>query len=452
MTALQGDNTIVAVSTPRGVGGIAVVRMSGPDSLAVLARAWKGADVNSFASHTLHLGWILDSDGKEIDQVVVGIYLAPNSYTGEDVIEISCHGSLWIQQAIVNRLVECGAQPATAGEFTRRAFMNRRIDLAQADGIADMIAATSGAAARLASRQLKGDFSRKLEEIRKQLLDLRLLLELELDFSEEDVEFAKRDKLLDSARQLQGVITRLAESHKAGNAFKNGIPVAIAGVPNVGKSTLLNALLGEERAIVSEIAGTTRDAIEDCLRIGGLEFRLIDTAGLRETTDEIERIGVTKAVNKISDAYIAVCLLDPTQDLEMQKQVISDALKDSEAKRLYVYTKQDICDIHPSENELTISAKEGKGIDELKSSLAKLATQEFNPEEELIITNARHYEALKKAQAPLETLIDGLQNGLSPDMLAEDLREIDYHLSTITGAVTSDEILHTIFARYCIGK
>lgn len=455
----SNENTIVAVSTPSGTGGIAVIRMSGPDSVKILSKAWKGKEPEDFQSHTAHLGWITDSDGEYIDQVMATLFRAPNSYTGEDTVEISCHGSQWVQQAIVNRLLECGASPAGAGEFTRRSFMNGRMDLAQAEGVADMIAASSKAAARLASTQMRGDFSRQLKNLRERLLDLGTLLELELDFSEEDVEFADRTQLIELANEILEVVTRMASSYKAGNAFKSGIPVVIAGIPNAGKSTLLNALAGDEKAIVSDIEGTTRDIIEDTVEIDGILFRFFDTAGLRESDDKVEKIGIDKARKKISEAYILLCLLDPTADFSKQNEMINGIPLQPETRRINIVTKSDLFAELPreyetlsSDNTVVVSAHTNSGLDELKSKLSGAATCDFNPHQELVVTNARHYEALKNAEAPLSRLIEGLKTGISADFLAQDLREVEHYLGTITGEVTSTDILHTIFARYCIGK
>lgn len=453
-------STIAAVSTPRGTGGIAVIRISGPEALSILSKAWRGIDLLSMQSHSAHLGWICDAEGREIDQVVATFFQGPKSYTGEDVVEISCHGSLWIQQAIVTRMVECGAMPASAGEFTRRAFVNGRIDLAQVDGIADMIAASSKAGARLALSQMRGNFSKKLEELRRQLVDLGVLLELELDFSEEDVEFADRSKLIELSRHIRDVVVRLADSYKSGNAFKNGVPVAIAGVPNAGKSTLLNALVGEERAIVSDIPGTTRDVIEDTVEINGILFRFIDTAGLRDSNDTIEKIGVERAKNIIRNASVVLFLFDPTQPIEPQMEVLKEiesyAVSAPDSANLIVLVSKSDLDFPgamPREGDsLKISSVTNSGIEELKERLTAIATGDFNPEQELIVTNARHYDALRQAAEPLGRLIEGLQAGVSADFLAQDLREADRFLGEITGAVTSEEILHSIFARYCIGK
>lgn len=449
------NNTIVAVSTPPGSGGIAVIRMSGAQACEILSKAWRGKDCKLFSSHSVHLGWIIDERGEDIDQVMACFFKGPKSYTGEDVVEISCHGSLWIQQAIVNRLIECGAKAAGAGEFTRRAFINGRLDLAQAEGVADMIAATSKATAKIAASQLRGDFSRRLSELRNKLIDIGSLLELELDFSEEDVEFADRSALINLAKDILSVVGRLASSYKAGNAFKSGVPVAIVGVPNAGKSTLLNTLVGEEKAIVTEVAGTTRDIIEDTVEINGILFRFFDTAGLRQTGDLVENIGIERARKKMEEAFIVLCLIDPSQNVDLQLQEIGALEKEN---LLYLFTKSDIFGKREEEgstgkdNHLMISAKTGDGIDELKEKLVALSTADFNPQHELIVTNARHYEALKNACEPLQRLIDGLEKGISADFLAQDLREVEQYLGSVTGEVSSEEILHTIFARYCIGK
>lgn len=445
----MGQETIVAVSTPQGRGGIAVIRMSGSDSLSILSKAWRGKAPADFQSHTVHLGWIVDSEGEDIDQVTAIFFKGPRSYTGEDVLEIACHGSPWIQQALLNRLIECGARAAAGGEFTRRAVINGRMDLAQAEGVADMIAASSKAMVRIASTQLKGEFSAHLEKLRKSLLDLGVLLELELDFSEEEVEFADRRQLIALTEEILGVVRKLSSSFKAGNAFKSGVPVAIAGIPNAGKSTLLNALLGEEKAIVSDVPGTTRDLIEDCIEISGILFRFIDTAGLRETDDKVEKIGVDRARKKIEDAEIVLYLIDPTQNVARQLAVLN---KIQMAQPVLISTKADISGAVSDEKCISISAKNGEGIDEIRNRLVELATKDFNPQQELVVTNARHYEALLKAEQPLERLLEGLVNGVSADFLAQDLREAHRYLGEITGAITSEEILHTVFARYCIGK
>lgn len=449
---MTDGRTIVAVSTPSGAGGIAIVRMSGPDALRILSRVWRGKNPSDFSSHTAHLGWILDEDNREIDQVMVLWFRSPRSYTGEDVVEISCHGSPWIQQAIVTRLIENGASSAGAGEFTRRAFMNGRLDLAQAEGVADLIASSSRASALLAATQLKGEYSRELDNLRERLLNLGVLLELELDFSEEDVEFADRQQLISTATEIKETIDKLTASFKSGSAFKNGVPVVIAGSPNAGKSTLLNALVGEEKAIVSDIPGTTRDAIEDTVEIGGVLFRFVDTAGLRDSNDEIEKIGIERARKKIAESAILLYLIDPTGNIEEQRDLLNDVKKGAPDKVIEIFTKEDILKVESPTADLTISAITGSGIGRLKDLLHARATSEFDPGKELIVTNARHYEALIKAASPIERLIDGLQSGLSADFLAQDLHEAVSYLGEITGAVSSEDILHSIFERYCIGK
>lgn len=456
------SSTVAAVSTPPGSGGIAVIRMSGSNARDILAKIWKGKDPRKFESHTVHIGWIRDTEGNDIDQVVTTVFNSPNSYTGEDVIEISCHGSAWIQRAILNSLIESGAEAAGPGEFTRRAFENGRIDLAQAEGVADLIAASSRASARLAASQLRGDFSNKLKILRSQLIDLGSLLELELDFSEEDVEFADRSRLIRLAEEIYSVVSRLAASYKAGNAFKSGIPVAIVGRPNAGKSTLLNYISGEEKAIVSEIAGTTRDVIEDTVELSGILFRFFDTAGIRKSEDRIENLGIERTLKKIEEASFVLCLLDSTVSASEQKNMkdITESAPES-ANIIFLITKKDLSE-NSSLNEyqeiigdkpaFLISAATGEGIEELEKYLAESAVSNFNPERELIVTNTRHYEALKKAEAPLLRLIEGLKNNVSGDFLAQNLREAEYYLGSVTGEINSSEILHTIFSRFCIGK
>lgn len=459
---IEKNATIVAVSTPPGRGGIAVIRLSGPDAVNVLSKTWKGKNPSEFISHTAHLGWLTDENNEDIDQAVATLFKAPNSYTGEDVIELSCHGSPWIQKAVVNRLIECGAKAAGAGEFTRRAFENGRLDLAQAEGVADMIAASSGAAARLAATQLKGEFSQNFQNLRNKLIDIGSLLELELDFSEEDVEFANRQELTALAKEIRETISRLAESFKSGKAFKEGVPVAIAGIPNVGKSTLMNVMTGEEKAIVSEIAGTTRDIIEDTIEINGLLFRLFDTAGLRDSDDKIEKIGVAQARKKIETASLVLRLFDPSFNLKEQFDSLP-VQKEGEKGRKYinVVTKADKGielegkvwkTLLESPDTIQISAHNGTGLNELREKMVETITSDFNPEQELVVTNGRHYEALIKALSPLERLITGLEQGVSGDFLAQDLREAAQYLGEITGEVTSTDILYTIFSRYCIGK
>lgn len=448
-------NTIVALSTPYGTGGIAVIRVSGPEAVSVVSRCWKGADLTEVKSHTAHLGDILAADGTVLDNAVLTIFRGPKSYTGEDTVEISIHGSKWLQRQIVDRIAEAGARPAEPGEFTRRAFINGRIDLAQAEGIADLLSASSRAAHRLAVMQMNGSFSARLDELRDRLVELASLLELELDFSEEEVEFADRDKLCGLTEETLGLISRLACTYKSGKVFKEGVPVAIAGRPNAGKSTLLNALLDEDKAIVSEVPGTTRDVIEDTVEIGGILFRFYDTAGLRSTSDSVEQIGIERARSVISRAAIVLWLVDPADDVDSR---ISEARmlvpQDSDKTLVIVFTKSDLVEREEEEvqNGISISVKDGTGLDKLKSMLVESAGQEHDPESELIVTNARHCAALNAAAESLRRVREGLSDGISADFLAQDIREAISHLSEITGRITTETLLQNIFANFCIGK
>lgn len=453
------ERTIAAIATPAGQGGIAVIRVSGREAFDIVQKMWRGKPLAQCTSHTAHLGNILQEDGSVLDQAVVTLFRAPNSFTGEDTVEISVHGSRWIQREALNQLMRCGAKPAGPGEFSQRAFANGRMDLAQTEAVADLIAAESRAAHRLALSQMSGAFSRKLNELREQLIHFGSLLELELDFSEEDVEFADRTQLINSAKETLAVVQRLALSYKSGRAFKEGVPVAIAGAPNVGKSTLLNRLLDCDKAIVSDIPGTTRDIIEDTREIGGILFRFIDTAGLRDTADTVERIGIERAKEHIDRAAVTLWLVDPTQPLDAQLASITAS---TESKRFVILTKSDLSGSAVTDQilealpagcpVLTISTRTGSGIDGLKSALVSMATTEHNPENELIVTNARHYEALTAGAEALQRVIDGLQTGIPTDFVAQDVREALHHLGLVTGAVTTADLLTSIFSHFCIGK
>lgn len=487
-------DTIVAIATPYGVGGIAVVRLSGPDAFDIADRVWKGRSLGEAASHTARLGMITaDDSGSPLDQCVATVFRAPSSFTGEDTVEFSVHGSKWIQRQVVDRLVSSGARPAEPGEFTRRAFLNGRMDLAQAEGVADLIAASSRAAHRLAMSQVTGGFSARIDSLREKLIDLASLLELELDFSEEDVEFADRARLRSIAEETISMIDRVAATYASGRAFKEGVPVAIAGRPNAGKSTLLNALLGEDKAIVSDIPGTTRDVIDDTREIGGILFRFYDTAGLRDTDDEVERIGVDRAHEVIGRAAIVLWLIDASEQKneiisqiewikgQIDAQINSQSEIYNEAAHLIVFNKSDLVsdldsycldshdchdcfDIHYSEaigqlkevcpgvDVLQMSAKEGKNIGTLETMLVELAKTGHDPEAELIITNARHYEELRSGSKAMHRVLDALDAGLSADLISQDVRAALHHLGTVTGAVTTDTLLSTIFTRFCIGK
>lgn len=459
MQLTDAERTIAAIATPAGQGGIAVIRVSGRDAFYIVQKMWRGKPLAQCASHTAHLGNILQEDGSVLDQAVITLFRAPNSFTGEDTVEISVHGSRWIQREALNQLMRCGAKPAGPGEFSQRAFANGRMDLAQTEAVADLIAAESRAAHRLALSQMSGAFSRKLNELREQLIHFGSLLELELDFSEEDVEFADRTQLINSAKETLAVVERLALSYKSGRAFKEGVPVAIAGAPNVGKSTLLNRLLDCDKAIVSDIPGTTRDIIEDTREIGGILFRFIDTAGLRDTADTVERIGIERAKEHIDRAAVTLWLVDPTQPLEAQLASITAT---SEGKRFVILTKSDLSDDAAKDQILatlpggcpviSISAKSGLGIDKLETELVRMATAEHDPENELIVTNARHYEALTAGADALQRVLTGLQTGIPTDFVAQDVREALYHLGLVTGAVTTADLLTSIFSHFCIGK
>ncbi|MDE5773488.1 MAG: tRNA uridine-5-carboxymethylaminomethyl(34) synthesis GTPase MnmE [Muribaculaceae bacterium] len=483
---MSGGDTIAAVSTPHGVGGIAVIRVSGEDATTICDKVWRGKQLSDCESHTVHLGEIVYHDGEMLDNAVATVFRAPGSFTGENVVELSVHGSPWIQQEVINLLVDAGARVANAGEFTRRAFVNGKLDLAQAEGVADMIAASSRAAQRLASRQMKGDFSRRLGSIRDEMVTLASLLELELDFSEEDVEFADRDHLRRLCDNVRQQIDRLAGTFRAGHALKEGVSVVIAGAPNVGKSTLLNRLLGEEKAIVSDIAGTTRDIIEDTIPIDDVLFRLIDTAGLRQSGDTIEQIGIERALSNLAKADIILCMIDSNEDIARQVKYLNTVLSDygvsnnkdkgrrsdgdtspAQPDILWIINKADISsDDHLSEQKeivqslshavpkaiITLSAKEGSGIKDLTDSMTERARHGLDLQSELIVTNARHYDSLVKTRAAIDRFTAAMQSGLSTDLLTQDLREAIHHLGQITGAITTDTLLQTIFSRFCIGK
>ena len=465
------DDTICAVSTAPGVGGIAVIRVSGAQARQIVDRVWRGKRLESVASHTAHLGSIVDESGEVIDSAVATVFCAPASFTSDDVVELSVHGSAWIQRETVQLLVRQGCRIAEPGEFTRRAFAAGKLDLAEAEAVADVIASSSRSAHRMAMSQMRGDFSRRLESLRERLLELASLLELELDFSEEDVEFASREKLRELADEIHGVVTRLASSFATGAALKEGVPVAIVGATNAGKSTLLNRLLGDDRAIVSDIHGTTRDIIEDRIEIGGVLFRLIDTAGLRDTTDVVESLGIDRTVKQIDKAAIVVWVIDPaaTDDtLHDTWQRISAHITEGQHLIIAV-NKSDLRAASGNHAKairdsiekaallpegftvVNISAATGDGIDALHRAL--IEGSGVNAwQGDILVTNARHYEALTRALDSIDRVIQGLAGGISGDFIAQDVRETSHHLGTITCAITTTYILSTIFSRFCIGK
>lgn len=457
MEQLNADlrDTIAAISTPPGTGGIAVVRLSGPDAITVADAIWRGKPLGEAPSHTAHLGNIIDVNGQVLDQCVATVFRAPRTFTGQDTVEFSVHGSQYIQHTLLGTLQARGARMAGPGEFTRRAFANGRLDLARAEAVADVIAATSRAAHRLAMQQLRGGFSKRIDELRERLVRLAALLELELDFSEEDVTFADREQLASLTEEILGITRSLADTFRSGDAIKNGIPVAIVGAPNAGKSCLLNTLLGSDRAIVSDIAGTTRDTIEDTAQIGGMTFRFIDTAGLRHTDDPIERLGIDRTLSTAARADIILLLVDPTTPAgaDDRSQQLIDLNPD--ATLITVTNKTDLRpDAALTAPGPAISAKTGAGIAELRTLLADTARRRTGTaeSENIIVTNARHHRALCQAAEALERTLDGLRQGQYTDLIAQDLRQALHHLGTITGAITTDTLLHSIFSHFCIGK
>jgi len=458
------NDTIVALATPSGAGAVAIVRVSGPNAIDTVSEVFqsiKNKDLRKQKTHTLHLGYIKDGD-KIIDQVLVSLFKGTNSYTGEPTVEISCHGSTFIQQQIIQLLLRKGCRMATAGEFTMRSFLNGKMDLSQAEAVADLIASDNEAAHQIAMQQMRGGFSNEIAKLREELLNFASLIELELDFSEEDVEFADRTAFRDLVSRIQFVLTRLIDSFAVGNVIKNGIPVAIVGEPNVGKSTLLNALLNEERAIVSDIAGTTRDTIEDELVIDGIGFRFIDTAGIRETKDVVESIGIQKTFEKIEQAQLVLFLVENSRakDIEGLKREIEEIKNKYPLKALLVImNKMDLLDEEQISNLrsqisnlVLISAKQKVGIEDLKGELLGLVNTGALRNNETIVTNTRHYDSLIKALEEIQKVQYGLDTNIPADLMAIDIRQALFYFGEITGQVTNDELLGNIFANFCIGK
>ena len=452
---------ICALATANGMGAIAVIRVSGKNSKQLVSKAFS-KDLSSLPSHTVHLGWMLSATGERLDEVLATLFDHGKSFTGEESVELACHGSPYIQQLLLQRLVEIGCRLAEPGEFTKRAFLNGRLDLSQAEAVADLIAAQSKQAHQVALQQLRGRFSSELQQLREQLINFAALIELELDFAEEDVEFADRSALKNLVSDVLQMVQRLAASFELGNAIKNGVPVAIVGAPNTGKSTLLNQLLGEERAIVSNIAGTTRDVIEEVLNIEGIQFRLIDTAGIRETTETIEALGIERSQQKIEQAKIVLCLTDafnPSNLSETQVWVASLKTLHPDKHILLVQNKADLSPTLLAQSgidqptDFQISALNGDGIPVLKAKLVELVLGDFSIQDETIVSNARHHAALQLTAAALDRAQEGLQGHTTADFIAMDIREAMRQLGHITGQIDIDtDILGTIFSKFCIGK
>ena len=465
------SDTIIALATPSGIGAIGVIRLSGPDAISLVNQVFGGKDLSKQHSHTIHFGTIKD-EKQVLDEVLVSIFIGPRSYTRENVVEISTHGSTFIIESILKLLIRKGARPANPGEFTLRAFLNGQLDLSQAEAVADLIASNSQASHQVAMQQMRGGFSSELQHLRDQLIHFASMIELELDFGEEDVEFANRNDLKGLIYQIQRILHRLIQSFEQGNVMKNGVPVVIAGKPNVGKSTLLNALLNEERAIVSEIAGTTRDTVEDHMIIGGINFRFIDTAGIRDTEDIIEAKGVERTHEKIKQAKLIIYLVDPEQEVE-EIQAQLNYLEHLEIPYLSLVNKQDLVDheftkqldsgMRNSESEnrksgnqktgfLFISALKKEGIDALKQEILRKVNLHSINTDDVLVSNIRHLEALQKTEESLNRVLQNIDQPITSDFLASDIKQALYYLGEITGQVTTDDLLETIFSKFCIGK
>ncbi|MEC7646365.1 MAG: tRNA uridine-5-carboxymethylaminomethyl(34) synthesis GTPase MnmE [Bacteroidota bacterium] len=452
MNYFNQKDTICAITTGGGMSAIAVIRISGKKAISIVNSIFS-KNIKNKKTHTIHFGNIVD-ENNIIDEVLISIFKNSNSFTGEESVEISCHGSIYIQNKIIQLLINKGCRTATAGEFTIRAFKNGKLDLSQAESIGDLIASENKATHQTALKQLRGGFSGKLQKLRKQLIDFASLIELELDFSEEDVEFADRKKFTELLDLIQIELEKLIESFKLGNVIKNGIPVAILGAPNVGKSTLLNCLLNEEKAIVSNIAGTTRDAIEDELNIKGFKFRFIDTAGIRETTDTIENLGIKKTMEKVDISSIVLFLIDANDDICKQEIELQKVKDIAETKILTVINKIDLIPENAKnlEDAIHISAKNNKGIETLKEKLLTFVNTKELSNNETIVTNLRHYEELQLTLHEIKIIKKEMEAGVSGDFLAINIRQALFHLGSITGEVTTDTLLGNIFKNFCIGK
>lgn len=452
------EETIIALASAPGVGAISVIRLSGEQAIHITNNCFKGKDLTIQKSHSAHFGYIVDGS-RELDEVLVTIFKTPNSYTKENAVEISCHGSPYIVQSIIKLFLKNGVRMAEQGEFTKRAFLNGRFDLTQAEAVADLIASESKAGHELALKQLKGGVSSEIKELRTQLIHFASLIELELDFSEEDVEFADRTQLVELIQNIQRYLNKLIYSFEYGNAIKNGVPVAIVGKPNAGKSTLLNALLNENRAIVSDIAGTTRDTIEEVLNVDGVQFRFVDTAGLRETQDEIEKIGVEKALEQIEKSSIFIYLFD-INEISFQQVKNEMNLLNTTIPFLIVANKTDLMSTKQFQEYNTqsnlecifISAKQKSGVEEIKKALLRAIHTSAIENFDVVITNSRHYEMLVNTQEALKDVLNGIDLQITGDFLAVDIRRALESLGRITGDISTDDLLDNIFSKFCIGK
>ena len=456
------NDTIIALATPSGAGAIAVLRVSGKDAITIVDACFKSVKndkkLSTQKTHTLHLGHIVDGE-RYIDEVLVSIFKNPNSYTGENTVEISCHGSQYIQQEIMQLFLKEGCRNADAGEFTLRAFLNGKLDLTQAEAVADLIASDSKASHQIAMQQMRGGFANEIQQLRQELLNFASLIELELDFAEEDVEFADRTQFIALVTKIANVLKQLIDSFAVGNVLKNGIPVAIVGEPNVGKSTLLNALLNEEKAIVSDIAGTTRDAIEDELNISGVTYRFIDTAGIRETDDVVEKIGIQRTFENIEKAQLVLHLVDASKMQNSESKIQELKEKYPNKRILTIINKIDLLSEEErtslksqTSNQIIISSKEKEGVEALKTELTNLANLGVLSNNQTIVSNSRHFEALSNALTAIKEVQNGIDLQISSDLFAIDIREALHHLGLITGEVTTEDLLGNIFANFCIGK
>ena len=458
---MNNNDIICAPATVPGTGAISVIRVSGPGSLELADKviSLRKGSIAQSKGYTLHFGSIFASDGSLLDEVIVSVFRAPNSYTGEDGVEISCHSSKYIVSETIGLLCEKGCRMAGPGEFTQRAYLNGKMDLAQAEAVADVIAADSKAALRVAQSHLRGEYSAAFKELRDALVRLSALVELELDFSEEEVEFASREMIIGLAESAIAKMSRLRDSYRVGNALKNGVPVAIVGAPNVGKSTLLNALLGEDRAITSDIPGTTRDTVEESIVIEGVRYKFIDTAGIRDTEQVIERLGIERSMAKIRDAAIVICLLDATKKDESEKMLSKvESLIDAENQKIIVVANKS--DLLPDsrkvngERVISISALRKEGLQELEKAIVKCGFADTD--ERVIVTSARHYNALSSAVESLRAVVRAVREGISEELLAEDLRaairDINSIFASTSDAITPDEVLGEVFGKFCVGK